>query len=140
LVNTPKKKTKFEVLFKNKKEDSKNNEKSLTNEMSLKLSIRCRDSILNMQDVEEIPQNKENKTPNVANVKKQKRKTRIVKLHLKNSWFNTEKTINKDICEIIKRIYNYYTHLFDQKFSVIEDFKKIRIFTLKDRLNFLHKR
>ena len=59
---------------------------------------------------------------------------------MKSSWYNTEKTINKDICEMIRKVYDYYNQLFDVKFSVVDDFKKMRIFTLKDRLAFIHKR
>ena len=41
---------------------------------------------------------------------------------------------------MIRKVYDYYNQLFDVKFSVVDDFKKMRIFTLKDRLAFIHKR
>ena len=96
--------------------------------LSMHLQLKCRTPLLSVSK-----QKTSDKENTIGSQK-------WVPLRLKDSWFNTEKTINKDVCEVIRRVYAYYSTLFEQKFCAIDDFKKMRIFTYKDRLAFLHKR
>lgn len=64
----------------------------------------------------------------------------MVQIELKKSWENTQTEIQKDVNQVLKEIYKHYDKMYEQKMNVSEDFKKARLFTEKDRLNFIHKR
>ena len=134
LVFTRKRKGRFQINLSQRPDEQTGNNRHLDQAMSLKMVLRSRNRILNLGKSEETA--KENRGAEGNNTNKKRR----VKLSLKQSWFNSEKVINKDVCEIIRRIYTYYNGMFDQKISVIDDFKKMRIFTRKDRENHMHKR
>lgn len=67
-------------------------------------------------------------------------KCKMMRLSLKQSWSNTEKEMKIEINEILKQIYQYYSLMFEKQFKNNEDFKKIRIFTEKERKNYIKKR
>ena len=107
--------------------------KFLTSEESqtkMKISIQFLRNPLNLGDV------KYDENRDHMNVKKK----RMVQIELKKSWDNTQGEIEKDVGQVLKEIYKFYEGMFEQKMNVSEDFKKARLFTEKDRLNFIHKR